>query len=78
MNFPWRQYLPSDAADWTQLAVLVLVVYLLLRLVRGTIAASILRSRGYDARPVIEGGMAGWHARGGDTVEFRRCGSAPL
>ena len=45
---------------------------------RAAIAASILRSRGYDARPVIEGGMAGWHARGGDTVEFRRCGSEPL
>jgi hydroxyacylglutathione hydrolase len=44
---------------------------------RATIAASILRSRGYDARPVIEGGMSAWRARGGDTVEFRRCGSTP-
>jgi diadenylate cyclase len=43
MMLPWRQYVPSDAADWVQLAVLVLVVYALLRLVRGTIAASILR-----------------------------------
>ena len=42
---------------------------------RAAIAASILRGRGYDARPVIEGGMAGWRARGGDTVVFRRCGS---
>jgi glyoxylase-like metal-dependent hydrolase (beta-lactamase superfamily II)/rhodanese-related sulfurtransferase len=42
---------------------------------RAAIAASILRSRGYDARPVIEGGIAEWRARGGDTVEFRRCGS---
>ena len=39
----WRQYVPSDAADWFQFAVLVLAMYALLRLVRGTIAASILR-----------------------------------
>ena len=39
----WRQYLPADGADWFQLAVLVIAVYVLLRLVRGTIAASILR-----------------------------------
>jgi len=39
----WRAYLPADAADWVQLAVLVIAVYALLRLVRGTIAASILR-----------------------------------
>ncbi len=43
---------------------------------RAAIAASILRSRGYDARPIIDGGMIDWRARGGDTVEFRRCGSA--
>jgi hydroxyacylglutathione hydrolase len=43
---------------------------------RAAIAASILRMRGYDARPVIEGGMVGWRSRGGTTVEFRRCGSA--
>jgi rhodanese-related sulfurtransferase len=43
---------------------------------RAAIAASILRGRGYDARPVIKGGMAGWRARGGDTVVFRRCGSS--
>ncbi|RDI75367.1 Metallo-beta-lactamase superfamily [Gaiella occulta] len=42
---------------------------------RAAIAASILRGRGYDARPVVEGGMAAWRARGGDTIEFRRCGS---
>ena len=42
---------------------------------RAAIAASILRSRGYDARPVVHGGMVEWRARGGDTVEFRRCGS---
>jgi diadenylate cyclase len=38
-----RQYLPGDIADWFQLAALVVVVYAVLRLVRGTIAASILR-----------------------------------
>jgi len=43
MHFTWKQYVPSDAADWVQFVVLVLVVYLLLRLVRGTIAATILR-----------------------------------
>ena len=32
-------------------------------------------ARGYDARPVVHGGMVEWRARGGDTVEFRRCGS---
>jgi hydroxyacylglutathione hydrolase len=45
---------------------------------RAAIAASVLRSRGYDARPVIEGGMTAWRARGGETVEFRRCGSPSL
>ena len=44
---------------------------------RAAIAASILRSRGYDARPVVDGGMIDWRAGGGDTVEFRRCGSQP-
>jgi len=44
---------------------------------RAVIAASILRTRGYDARPVVDGGMIDWRARGGDTVEFRRCGSHP-
>jgi len=43
MHITWKQYLPSDTADWVQFVVLVLVVYFLLRLVRGTIAATILR-----------------------------------
>jgi diadenylate cyclase len=43
MSITWRQYVPTDTADWVQLAVLVVVMYALLRLVRGTIAASILR-----------------------------------
>ncbi len=42
---------------------------------RAVVAASILRTRGYDARPVVSGGVGDWRARGGDTVEFRRCGS---
>jgi len=42
---------------------------------RAVIAASILRTRGYDVHPVADGGMVDWSARGGETVEFRRCGS---
>ena len=44
---------------------------------RAAIAASILRGRGYDARPVVDGGIIDWRDRGGNIVEFRRCGSAP-
>ena len=43
---------------------------------RALIASSILRGRGYDARPVAEGGMTAWRAQGSDIVEFRRCGSS--
>ena len=42
---------------------------------RAGIAASILAARGIDARPVLDGGITAWAARGGTTVEFRRCGS---
>jgi glyoxylase-like metal-dependent hydrolase (beta-lactamase superfamily II)/rhodanese-related sulfurtransferase len=42
---------------------------------RAGIAASLLAGRGLDARPVLDGGVAAWSARGGRTVEFRRCGS---
>jgi len=42
---------------------------------RAVIAASILRTRGYDARPVVGGGMIDWRARGGDVVEFGHLGS---
>ena len=42
---------------------------------RAAIAASVLAARGVDARPVLGAGVSGWQARGGDTVEFRRCGS---
>ncbi len=43
---------------------------------RAGIAASILAAKGIDARPVIEGGLAAWAARGGAMVEFRRCGGS--
>jgi rhodanese-related sulfurtransferase len=42
---------------------------------RAAIAASILAAKGLDARPVVDGGVADWAARGGHTVEFRRCGN---
>ena len=42
---------------------------------RAAIAASILSARGYDARPVVGGGVDDWQAAGKPTVEFRRCGS---
>jgi glyoxylase-like metal-dependent hydrolase (beta-lactamase superfamily II)/rhodanese-related sulfurtransferase len=42
---------------------------------RAAIGASILRARGYDARPVIDGGMDDWLARGATSVSFRRRGS---
>jgi rhodanese-related sulfurtransferase len=42
---------------------------------RAGIAASILAAKGIAARPVLEGGVPDWAARGGSMVEFRRCGS---
>ncbi len=42
---------------------------------RAAIAASILVAKGYDARPVLGGGVTSWRERGGATVSFRRCGS---
>jgi hydroxyacylglutathione hydrolase len=42
---------------------------------RAGIAASILAANGVDARPVLDGGISEWAARGGQMVEFRRCGS---
>ena len=42
---------------------------------RAAIGASILRAKGHDARPVVDGGMDDWLARGETTVSFRRCGS---
>jgi hydroxyacylglutathione hydrolase len=42
---------------------------------RSSIAASVLAAAGVDARPVLGAGVGDWEARGGHTVEFRRCGS---
>jgi len=42
---------------------------------RAAIAASILAAHGFDAHPVVNGGIDSWVASGRPTVEFRRCGS---
>jgi len=42
---------------------------------RAAIAASILSAHGFDAHPVVDGGIDSWVAAGNPTVEFRRCGS---
>ncbi len=42
---------------------------------RAAIAASVLVAAGVDARPVLDGGIADWQRRGGQMVEFRRCGA---
>jgi glyoxylase-like metal-dependent hydrolase (beta-lactamase superfamily II)/rhodanese-related sulfurtransferase len=42
---------------------------------RAAVAASVLQSAGIDARPVLDGGITDWRARGGQTTSFRRCGS---
>ena len=42
---------------------------------RAAIAASILSARGFDAHPIVDGGIDSWAAAGKPTVEFRRCGS---
>ena len=42
---------------------------------RAAIAASVLQAAGVDARPVLGAGVQDWAERGGDTVQFRRCGS---
>jgi hydroxyacylglutathione hydrolase len=41
---------------------------------RAAIAASILSARGFDAHPVVNGGIDSWVEAGRPTVEFRRCG----
>lgn len=41
---------------------------------RAAIAASVLASRGFNARPVLDGGIADWQAGGRSLVQFRRCG----
>jgi hydroxyacylglutathione hydrolase len=42
---------------------------------RAAVAASILAAAGFEARPVLHGGIREWQARGRQTVKFRRCGS---
>ena len=42
---------------------------------RAAVAASVLQAAGLDARPVLDGGVGDWHARGGETTSFRRCGT---
>ena len=42
---------------------------------RASTAASILVAAGVDARPVLGEGVSDWKRRGGQCVEFRRCGS---
>jgi hydroxyacylglutathione hydrolase len=41
---------------------------------RAAIAASVLTAAGIDARPVLDGGLVEWRARGGEMTCFRRCG----
>jgi hydroxyacylglutathione hydrolase len=41
---------------------------------RAAVAASVLQAAGLNARPVLEGGIADWQARGGEVSAFRRCG----
>ena len=41
---------------------------------RAAIAASILARDGFDAHPIVNGGIDSWVAAGRPTVEFRRCG----
>jgi glyoxylase-like metal-dependent hydrolase (beta-lactamase superfamily II)/rhodanese-related sulfurtransferase len=42
---------------------------------RAAVAASVLQAAGVGARPVLDDGLAGWRARGGELSSFRRCGS---
>ena len=42
---------------------------------RAAVAASVLQAAGIDARPVLDGGLTDWRARGGEVTSFRRCGS---
>lgn len=42
---------------------------------RAAVAASILVAKGIPARPVVDGGVFAYGARGNRVVEFRRCGA---
>jgi hydroxyacylglutathione hydrolase len=41
---------------------------------RAAVAASVLQAAGVNARPVLDGGLTEWRARGGEVTSFRRCG----
>jgi hydroxyacylglutathione hydrolase len=42
---------------------------------RASIAASVIAAAGKEVHPVLGGGVEDWADRGGNTVQFRRCGS---
>ena len=42
---------------------------------RASIAASVIAADGKEVRPVLGGGVEDWADRGGNTVQFRRCGT---
>jgi hydroxyacylglutathione hydrolase len=42
---------------------------------RAAIAASVLAAAGFDAHPVLHGGVQDWEERGNGIVHFRRCGA---
>jgi hydroxyacylglutathione hydrolase len=43
---------------------------------RAAVAASALAVEGVEARPVLDGGMEDWEARGNTVTAFRRCGGS--
>jgi glyoxylase-like metal-dependent hydrolase (beta-lactamase superfamily II)/rhodanese-related sulfurtransferase len=43
---------------------------------RAGVAASVLAARGVEARPLLDGGVPDWEARGNAITSFRRCGSS--
>ena len=43
---------------------------------RAGVAASALAAEGVRARPVLDGGMDDWEARGNTVTAFRRCGGS--
>jgi hydroxyacylglutathione hydrolase len=68
-NIPYRllRSAGSDSLDSTRPVVTICEAG-----PRAAIAASLLQSKGFDARPVVEGGIPDFD---GETVSFRRCGS---
>jgi hydroxyacylglutathione hydrolase len=70
-NIPYRLLALADAGVPTDRPVITICE----SGARAGIAASLLAARGVDARPVLDGGIDDWQARGKPTVEFRRCGS---